>query len=98
MPQNVLQRRIPVSMSYKTRYICLSFIFVCIMMLNFQRTHAQTFGSLDALVEKQKKNYGGKMAVMVWKDTIVYKKLVGEDMSLNTQVPIGCASAWLTAA
>ena len=38
------------------------------------------------------------MAVMVWKDTLVYKKLVGEDMSLNTQVPIGCESAWLTAA
>jgi CubicO group peptidase (beta-lactamase class C family) len=85
-------------MSYKTRYICLSFIFACIMMLNLRTVHAQNLSGLDNLVEKQKKNFGGKMAVMVWKDTIVYKKLVGEDMSVNTQVPIGCASAWLTAA
>jgi CubicO group peptidase (beta-lactamase class C family) len=59
---------------------------------------AQNFSGLDAIVEAQKKNFGGKLAVMVWKDTVVYKKLVGEDMALNTQMPIGCASAWLTAA
>ena len=85
-------------MSYKTRYICLSFISMCIMMLNLQTVLAQDLSGLDGVIEKQKKNFGGKMAVMVWKDTIVYKKLVGEDMNLNTQVPIGCASAWLTAA
>jgi CubicO group peptidase (beta-lactamase class C family) len=67
-------------------------------MLDFQIAHAQSLSGVDAIVEKGKKNFGGKMAVMVWKDTIVYKKMVGEDMSLNTQVPIGCASAWLTAA
>ena len=85
-------------MSYKTRYVCLSFIFTCFVMLNLQMGFAQDFSGVDVIVEKQKKNFGGKLAVMVWKDTIVYKKLVGEDMSLNTQVPIGCESAWLTAA
>ena len=49
-------------------------------------------------MEQQKKNFGGKLAVMVWKDTILYNKIVGEELSLNTQLPIGCASAWLTAA
>ena len=85
-------------MSYKTRYVCLSFIFACAIMLDFQMAHAQNLSGVDGIVEKEKKNFGGKLAVMVWKDTIVYKKMVGEDMSLNTQVPIGCASAWLTAA
>src|SRR5690348_5950711 len=85
-------------MSYKTRYICLSFILSCVLMLNLQSVFAQDFSALDGIVEKTKKNFGGKMAMMVWKDTVVYKKLVGEDVSLNTQIPIGCASAWLTAA
>ena len=85
-------------MSYKTRYVCLSFIFASLMVLNLQTVFSQDLSGVDGLIEKQKKNFGGKMAVMVWKDTLVYKKLVGEDMSLNTQVPIGCESAWLTAA
>jgi CubicO group peptidase (beta-lactamase class C family) len=85
-------------MSYKTRYACLSFIIFCAMMLNFQGVQAQDFSAVDRLLEQRKKQFGGKMAVMVWKDTILYKKLTSEDMNLNTQVPIGCASAWLTAA
>ncbi len=35
---------------------------------------------------------------MVWKDTVIYQKAVGEDMTINTQLPIGPAGAWLTAA
>lgn len=85
-------------MSPKARYACLSFIFLGCLMLNYHALKAQNFASLDAVIEKQKKPFGGKMAVMLWKDTIVYKKLVGEDMSLNTQLPVGCASAWFTAA
>lgn len=85
-------------MSYKTRYVCLSFITICVMMLNFQVIHAQRLSSIDGMLEQRKKQFGGKMAVMVWKDTIVYKKFVGEDITLNTQMPIGCTSAWLTAA
>lgn len=67
-------------------------------MLNLQVANAQDFSGIDNLIENQKTNFGGKIAVMIWKDTLVYKKLVGEDMTLNTQMPIGCASAWLTAA
>ena len=85
-------------MSYKTRYLCLSFITICVMVLNFQLLNAQPLSSIDGLIEQRKKQFGGKMAVMVWKDTIVYKKFVGEDITLNTQMPIGCTSAWLTAA
>ena len=58
-------------MSYKTRYACLSFICACAIMLDFQIAHAQSLSGVDAIVEKGKKNFGGKMSVMVWKDTIV---------------------------
>lgn len=85
-------------MSPKTRSICLSFILPGLLVLNFQPVKSQNLSSLDAVVEQQKKPFGGKLAVMVWKDTILYQKVVGEDMALNTQLPIGCASAWLTAA
>ncbi|MBL7699743.1 MAG: beta-lactamase family protein [Chitinophagaceae bacterium] len=85
-------------MSSKSRSICLSFILWSVVMLNFQPSWSQNFSSLDAVVEQSKKPFGGKLAVLVWKDTIKYQKIVGEDMSLNTQLPIGCASAWLTAA
>lgn len=85
-------------MSRKLRYACLSFILSASFVLNFQPLKSQDFSSLDKLVEQQKKNFSGQLAVMVWKDTILYQKMVGEEMSLNTQLPIGCASAWLTAA
>lgn len=38
------------------------------------------------------------MAVLVWKDTMLYQKYVGEDFNVNTQLPAGCMSAWFTAA
>lgn len=85
-------------MSSNSRFICLSFIFSCLLMLNFQFLKSQNLSSLDAVVEQQKKNFGGKLAVLVWKDTILYNKIIGEEMSLNAQAPIGCTSAWLTAA
>ena len=85
-------------MSSKRRYVCLSFILSCVLMLNFQMLKAQSLRDVDASVEQVKKHFGGKVAVMVWKDTLMYKKFLGEDITLNTQFPIGCASAWLTAA
>jgi CubicO group peptidase (beta-lactamase class C family) len=85
-------------MSYKTLYACLNFIFACLLVLNFQSLKAQDFSGLDAIIERQHKHFSGPMAVLVWKDTTIYQKLSGEDMTMNTQGPIGCASAWLTAA
>jgi CubicO group peptidase (beta-lactamase class C family) len=67
------------------------------MMLNFQVSKGQNFSSVDALVEQRKNHFGGKMIVMLWKDTVLYQKITGET-TINTQGPIGCSSAWLTAA
>ncbi len=73
-------------------------MFFTVFVLIFQVAGAQSFGSLEAVMEKRKNHFGGKMAVTVWKDTTIFQKVIGEDFTLNTQAPIGCASAWITAA
>lgn len=98
VPQITIQNQIPETMSYNLPFFCLKFIIPVVTMLNLQSVNAQRFSNLDALIEQRKNHFGGKMAVMVWKDTIVYQKVVGEDMTLNIQGPVGCASAWLAAA
>lgn len=67
-------------------------------MLLLQRASAQNFNGVEQVVEKRKEHFGGKMAVMVWHDTVVFKKATGEDFTVTTQGPIGCGSVWLTAA
>lgn len=85
-------------MSVFRTFSCLKFIFSFTLMLFLQSAIAQDFSRLDAIIEKRKNHFGGNMSVMVWKDTILYQKVTGEDNNINLQVPIGCASAWLTAA
>lgn len=84
-------------MSYKSANSCLKFIFSACVMLLLQTTKGQDFSALDATIEQKKNLFGGQMAVMVWKDTMVFQKLTG-DLTLNTQGSVGCASAWFTAA
>lgn len=85
-------------MAYNVSRACLSFIIMCSLMLKFQASSAQSLSSLDATVEASKKAFGNRLAVMVWKDTVLYEKYVGEDVNKNYQFPVGCASAWFTAA
>lgn len=85
-------------LSYKTRSNCLKFISVAVFMLFFQVLKSQDFSNLDAVMDQRKSVFGGKMAIVVWKDTTLFAKAVGEDMTVNTQMPIGCASAWMAAA
>ncbi len=85
-------------MSYKPRSICLKFIPALVFLLFFQVVRSQSFSALDELIEQQKSQFGGKLAVMVWKDSLLYQKQTGEDFTVNTQLPAGCASAWFTAA
>ncbi len=52
---------------------------------------------LNSLLEKEKVHFGGKLVILVWKDSVVYQKGTGEH-TITTQGPLGCSSAWLTAA
>lgn len=85
-------------MSYKRCSICLKFIFTMVSLQLLQIVHGQVdFSKLDKLIEQKKSQFGGKIAVMVWKDTLLYQKATG-DLTINTQDNVGCASAWFTAA
>jgi CubicO group peptidase (beta-lactamase class C family) len=72
---------------------------VLISMLFFQSLMAQyNFTAVDRKLEEYKKELGKDALIMVYKDgKIIYQKGIGE-FTPKTQVPIGNASQWLTAA
>ncbi|MES2372716.1 MAG: serine hydrolase [Bacteroidota bacterium] len=94
-------------MSLKNRSICLkvSTVFIFLLFLQFsnaQRKPVQVeskFPEVDTKLEAAKKELGGNVVAMVYKDgTVIYNKAIGVDFTAKTQVPIGNASQWLTAA
>jgi CubicO group peptidase (beta-lactamase class C family) len=72
---------------------------VLISMLFFQSLMAQyDFSGVDRKLEEYKKELGKDAFIMVYKDgKTIYQKGIGE-FTPKTQVPIGNASQWLTAA
>ncbi len=86
-------------MSYKCCSNCLKFIFIGTLLLLLHDLRAQPdTASLSRMLGQKKALFGGRVAVLIWKDTIAYQRAFGEDFNLNTQDNIGCSSAWLTAA
>ena len=85
-------------MSYKSRFNCLLCISALLFMLFLQTAGAQDFSALDQLLEQRKAQWGGKLVAMVWKDDkVAFQKTTG-DLTINSQEPVGYASAWFTAA
>jgi CubicO group peptidase (beta-lactamase class C family) len=85
---------------------CLKGILILVSMIFFHAAEAQktvkVFGvdaypELDALITAREKQLGSNAVVMVWSDTLRYKKELGM-FSSRTQAPIASASKWLTAA
>lgn len=58
---------------------------------------AANFPGLDEAVLKNQKLLGNNLVVMVWTDTLVYKRELGE-FDAKTVAPIASCSKWLTAA
>src|SRR5690606_5365235 len=85
-------------MSYNAPFTCLKFIPLLVFLLILQSVSAQDFKALDDLTAQYQKEYNNNVVVMVWKDSILYQKSTHQDVTNNTQAPIGCTSAWLTAA
>src|SRR5439155_24809555 len=77
-------------MSYRFKFNCLNFSLLLFFMLLFQSGIAQKsaknvkelginrFPSLDALLVQNQKPLGNNFVAMIWTDTLVYKKEVGE--------------------
>jgi CubicO group peptidase (beta-lactamase class C family) len=97
-------------MSYNFKINCLKFSSAIVFMLFVQLAQAQArkgkndkehgteaFPALDALLSRQQKALGNNAAALVWKDTIIYKKELGE-FNIKTDAPITLSSQWLTTA
>jgi CubicO group peptidase (beta-lactamase class C family) len=69
-------------------------------MLILQPVTAQyNFSEVDQIIAARKQSLGGKLVTLVAVDgKIVYKNEQGEEMKMETPVPIGTSSKWLTAA
>jgi CubicO group peptidase (beta-lactamase class C family) len=93
-------------MSRSNLHLCLKGTLTCLLLIIFQASFAQktvkefgtqAYPSLDALVNQKEKLLGSNAVVMVWSDTLLYKKELGQFTS-RTVAPIASASKWLTAA
>jgi CubicO group peptidase (beta-lactamase class C family) len=96
-------------MSYKTNWNCLKFSPAILFLLFFHTGFTQgskknmkelgsaQFENLDQLVKQNQKLLGDNLVALVWTDTLVYKRELGEFDS-RTLAPIASCSKWLTAA
>jgi CubicO group peptidase (beta-lactamase class C family) len=96
-------------MSYKILINCLKFSFIACFMLFLQPVIAQKnkkndkewgierYQQLNALLVQNQKALGNDVVTLVWTDTIVYKKEMGE-LTAKSELPMADASQWLTAA
>lgn len=96
-------------MSYNLRINCLKFSFMPVFLLFLQPGFAQKnkkndkewgvdkFQQLEAILVQNQKTLDKDVVALVWTDTIVFKKEMGE-LSIKSELPMAEASQWLTAA
>ena len=93
-------------MSYKFKFICLKFSILLLLLLILQNVIAQKkikeiginlFPEFDEILIRQQKTLGNNVVAMIWSDSLVYKKELG-DFTSTTQAPIASCSKWLTTA
>lgn len=85
-------------MSCKVRAVCLKCGVLALFLLFLQPVFAQyNFQAFDQEWQAKQKLLGKDAVIMLWKDTLVYKKEAG-DLKSKSDLPIGNASQWLTAA
>jgi CubicO group peptidase (beta-lactamase class C family) len=64
---------------------------------NIKEFGINRFPELDGMLTQYQKQLGSNVVAMVWTDTLVYKKELG-DFDARTVAPIASCSKWLTAA
>ncbi|NOT52430.1 MAG: beta-lactamase family protein, partial [Chitinophagaceae bacterium] len=85
-------------MSYKVSSICLKSSLVGLFLLLLQPCFGQyNWTELDEELDAKQKLLGNNLVCLLWKDSLVYKKEMG-DFNSKTQAPIASCSKWLTAA
>lgn len=95
----IIQNGIPVTMSYKSRFICLkSSVLSLLLLICLQGFNQFNFSEVDAALIKNQKAIGNNVVALVWKDSIIYKKELGEYFTAKTPAPILSSSNWLAVA
>lgn len=85
-------------MSYKVSSICLKSSLVAIFLLLLQPCFGQyDWDEMNKELEAKQKLLGNNVVCLLWKDSLIYKKEMG-DFNSKTQAPIASCSKWLTAA
>jgi CubicO group peptidase (beta-lactamase class C family) len=86
-------------MTVKIHLFCVKVSAVLIFLLFFQCLNAQyNFVQLDKKLDASKKEFGGAVVTLIYKDgKLIYQKAIGE-FTAKTQAPIVSSSQWLTAA
>jgi CubicO group peptidase (beta-lactamase class C family) len=86
-------------MTVKIHIFCAKVSAVLILLLFFHGMNAQyNFVRLDQKLEASKKELGGTVVTLIYKDgKLIYQKAMGE-FTAKTQAPIFSSSKWLTAA
>ena len=99
MAQITIQAHNSETMSYKINPICLKSTLLLGFLLLLQPVFSQyNFAELDQALQQKQKLLGNNLVAMVWaKDSLVFKKEMG-DFNSKTQAPIASCSKWLTAA
>ena len=95
----LLQTQLPVSMSQKMYRNCLICRFLLLFMLFWlPATSQHNFADLTDRLQRSQKLLGNNAVVLVFKDSLIYKKEMGEDFTAKTAAPIANAGQWLAAA
>ncbi len=86
-------------MTVKFHFFCVKVSVILIFLLFFQGVNAQyNFLLLDQKLDASKKELGGAVITLIYKDgKLIYQKAIGE-FTPKTQAPIASSSKWLTAA
>lgn len=87
-------------MSYKALSTCMKVMPVALLLLILQPAIAQIdTAAFSEVLKARQRALGNNLVVMIWKDTLIYKKELG-DYNTKTAVPVAIASSskWLTAA
>ncbi len=85
-------------MSYQTRLTCRRFSLFITALLFCLSSFAQTnFDAVDQLFKQNQKALGNYAVVLV-KDTAIYKKSATQDFTGKSPAPMGASANWLTAA
>lgn len=86
-------------MSYKISAACLkSSMLLLSLLIWLQGFNQFNFSEVDDLLQKNQKSLGNNVVTLVYKDSIIYKKEIGEYFTAKTQAPIAGASKWLATA